>query len=211
MLGFILTLTTLAVLTAASTDVPTQIHIALAGRDSITGDSNSMAVTWNTKGATSTSTVKYGLRPGAYNNVATGYGSAYYETYNHHVVLGTLQPASTYYYIVGDDESGWSREFSFRSAATASALRGNFSFLVFGDLGVVNGEPSTMYLNQNRDKVDLVWHSGDVSYADDSFLHKDCVFNFCYEDTIDDYLGRVQPVASHIPYMVTPGNHEAGK
>lgn len=208
MLPFVLALVAVALTNAA--DVPTQIHIAFAGKDD-QGNPNSMAVSWNTKSSTSTSMVKYGVQPGVYTETASGFGSAYYETFNHHVVLGALQPATTYYYVVGDDAAGWSTEFNFKSAIPASQLRGNFSFFVFGDLGVVNGDPTTDFLNNNRDNAALVWHGGDVSYADDAFLHKDCVFKFCYEDTIDTYLGRVQPFASHIPYMVTPGNHEAGK
>ena len=30
-----------------------------------------------------------------------------------------------------------------------------------------------------KDSIDLVWHTGDVGYADDAFLHKDCFVHFC--------------------------------
>jgi acid phosphatase type 7 len=209
MLAFIISLSVLAIVAAAG-DLPSQVHIALAGK-SATGDSNSMAVSWNTKHQTLTSTVKYGTQSGKYVSRSTGSASAYYQSFNHHVVLGELQPAKSYYYVVGDEVSGWSEELTFRSAHTSSELRGNYSFLVFGDLGVVNGGPSTDYLNAHRDDISLVWHAGDVSYADDSFLHPDCVFKFCYEDTFDKYMNMVQPVASTVPYMTTPGNHEAGE
>ena len=63
---------------------------------------------------------------------------------------------------------------------------------------------------QIKDTVNLVWHAGDVGYADDSFLHVGCATDFCYEDTFDTYMKNVQPWASQLPYMVTPGNHEAG-
>ena len=38
----------------------------------------------------------------------------------------------------------------------------------------------------SRGEIDLVWHGGDVGYADDSFVHKDCVFAFCYESVYDE-------------------------
>lgn len=48
-----------------------------------------------------------------------------------------------------------------------------------------------------------------MGYADDSFVHKDCVFAFCYESVYDEYMDAIQPWSSSIPYMVMPGNHEA--
>lgn len=193
---------------AVALDIPSQVHISLAGKNA-NGDATTMAVSWNTKANTPTSTVKYGTRSHVYTNSATGSASAYWETYNHHVVLDALTAGTTYYYVVGDESSGWSRELTFQSAPLASELRGNFSFFVFGDLGVVNGDESIGYINKNQESVDLVWHSGDVSYADDSFLHPRCVFKFCYEETFDKYMNEIQPWASKLPYMVTPGNHEA--
>lgn len=195
---------------AVATNIPSQIHVALAGSDS-DGNSNKFAVSWNTVNQTPTSTVKYGTSSGSYSASSAGSSSAYYETYNHHVVLNTLSPDTQYFYIVGDDVEGWSTEFTFRSAPLASALRGNFSFLVYGDLGVVNGDPTKDYINTQKDSVKLIWHAGDASYADDSFLHKGCVTKFCYEDTLDDYMNGIQEWASQVPYMVTPGNHEAGE
>lgn len=203
-----LILATIAVLSYAA-DIPTQVHIALAGRNADTGDSSTMAVSWNTVSRTLTSKVKYGTKPGVYTEVASGSGSVYYETVNHHVVLNTLIPGTTYYYIVGDESAGWSNEFTFTSAPTNANLHGNFSFFVFGDLGFTNGDPTATYINENKDNVDLIWHTGDVSYADDAFLHLNCVLKFCYEETFDNYMKRIEPWASKVPYMVTPGNHEA--
>jgi hypothetical protein len=44
--------------------------------------------------------------------------------------------------------------------------------------------------------VDVVIHSGDISYADGFMPHW------------DTFVNKVQPIASKVPYMVTPGNHE---
>ena len=56
-----------------------------------------------------------------------------------------------------------------------------------------------------KDSVDLIWHGGDVGYADDSFLHKGCFFDFCYETAFDTYMNLVEPWASQVPYMVAVG------
>lgn len=196
------------VVLAVALDAPSEVHIAFAGVTA-TGEPSTMAVSWHTVGQTATSTVKYGTSSGSYPNAATGKEGAYYQTFNHHVVLGALAPATKYYYIVGDDAAGWSKEFSFVSAPLSSAVRGNFSFFVFGDLGVVNGDPTIDYINANKDSVNLLWHGGDVGYADDSFLHKGCYTEFCYESTFDTYLTKVEPWASQLAYMTVPGNHEA--
>lgn len=45
-------------------------------------------------------------------------------------------------------------------------------------------------------EVQAVIHSGDISYADG------------YEPHWDDFLNKVEPIASRVPYMVSPGNHE---
>jgi hypothetical protein len=191
-------------------DAPTQVHVALAGSDAM-GNPSTFAVSWNTQNQTSTSIVKYGTASGVYTGSASGVSSAYYETFNHHTVLNALTPSTKYYYIVGDDAQGWSKEFSFTSAPLSSDLRENFSFLVYGDLGVVNGDPTKDYINSVKDEIELIWHAGDASYADDSFLHKGCVAKFCYESTLDEYMSGIEEWASNVPYMVTPGNHEAGK
>jgi len=193
---------------ANAANLPSQVHIALAGTDS-DGNSNSMSVTWSTSTQTSSSTVKYGTSSGVYTNTVTGYSRSYYETFHNHVVLGTLSSDTLYYYVVGDSTGGWSSEYTFRSAPLSSKLRGNFSFAVFGDLGLVNGEASNNYLKSIKDSIEFVAHAGDVGYADDSFLHLGCATSFCYEDSFDQYMVSIEPWASQLPYMVAPGNHEA--
>lgn len=192
-----------------ASNVPSQVHIALAGRDN-DGNSNKIAVSWSTVAQSSTSVVKYGTSKGTYTESASGYSRSYYETFHNHVVLNTLTPNTVYYYVVGNDADGWSSELSFTSAPLSSNLRGNFSFGVFGDLGVVSGGPTNTYLTNARDDLQFIVHAGDIGYADDSFLHKGCYTSFCYEDAYDTYMKNIQPWASKLPYMVAPGNHEAG-
>ena len=186
---------------------PEQIHLALAGKTS-NGDHNSMTVSWQTEKATATSVVKYGKKSGVYDQTASGSCSTYYKTFDHHVTLGELAPETEYFYVVGDSTDGYSVEKAFRSAATTQ-LRGNFSFAVFADLGVVNGESTTAYLKTIKDDIKLVWHGGDISYADDSFSHFGCYVDFCYEDTWNTYMKGIEDVSSKVPYMTAPGNHEA--
>eukprot|EP01035_Chromulina_nebulosa_P020343 gene20343-26406_t len=191
-----------------SQTIPTQIHIALAGNDD-NGNSNSIAVSWQTTNNTITSVVKYGLNSNDYVNEVSGVSSSYYETYHHHAVLPDLIPSTTYYYIVGDESGGWSAEYSFVSAPLSSQLRNDFSFAVFADLGSVNGQYTISLVESMKEDIDLVWHGGDVSYADDSFLHKGCLFKFCYEEAWDTYMNEIQSWAAQLPYMVAVGNHEA--
>lgn len=185
---------------------PTQIHIALAGRN-VDGVSDKMTVSWSTIKDTATSKLFYGTVSGDYSNSALGDSSSYYETFHHHVTTDTLLLNTTYYYIVGDDNGGWSDEFQFRSSVGTSVR--SFTFASIGDLGVVSGDYTRDYLNQHRNEFDLTIHSGDIGYADDSFLHPGCVLNFCYEQVYDKYMGGIQPLISSSPYMVSPGNHEA--
>lgn len=125
------------------------------------------------------------------------------------MVIESLSPSTVYYYKVGDAEGGFSQEFQFKSAPVSSRDM-SINFAVYGDLGLVNGDSSIALLKDWTDKetVDLIWHGGDVSYADDSFLHKDCAVHFCYEDTFDSYMKEIEPIASKLPYMTVPGNHE---
>lgn len=187
-----------------------QVHISLAGTDD-EGNSLGLAISWQTVIDTVTSTVKYGTTSGSYDFATSGSSSSYYETFHHHVVLPKLEADTTYYYIAGDEEGGFSKEFEATTAPSTENLRGNFSFAVFADLGIHNGEASTAFVNKwvENDDVRLVWHGGDISYADDSFLHKECVAKFCFEEVWDNYMQSIEPWASKVPYMVTPGNHEA--
>jgi len=47
-------------------------------------------------------------------------------------------------------------------------------------------------------------------YADDSFLHKGCELQSCYEQVYDDFMSEMDSTAnaSKVPWMVAPGNHE---
>lgn len=48
----------------------------------------------------------------------------------------------------------------------------------------------------DTESIQIVIHSGDISYADGYEPHWDLFFN------------RIQPIAAYVPYMASPGNHE---
>lgn len=194
-----------------SQNIPSQVHIALAGK-SKNGISNTMAISWSTINDTLHHLVKYGTESGDYTLVTNGYSKQYYKTYHHHAVLSpSLKSNTLYYYIVGDENDGFSKEFTFISPNTQPDPNESFQFLVYGDLGVWYSEDTMSYIKKevNTGDIDLIVHAGDVGYADDAFLHKPCMIKSCYESTWDKYMDLVEEWTSKIPYMTAPGNHEA--
>jgi hypothetical protein len=179
-----------------------QIHIGLTVLGGI-------VISWMCQTNLSNPTVNYGLESNLYKYIDSGYCTSYYQTSHCHVLVpgSNLYPGSEYYYRVGDKlTQSWSDEFVFKAP---ELNKSSISFAVYADLGVVNGDPTIKWLDSIKSQVDLYWHGGDISYADDSFLHPGCAFKFCYEETWDKYMGLIQPFASYKPYMVAPGNHEA--
>lgn len=177
------------------TTYPGMITLAFAGVEEGTG----MAVSWSTVTNTTTSTVKYGLQSGVYDYTATGYSVIYYVTYIHHVVLEGLKPATTYYYVCGDESGGFSEEYVF---TTAPGQFVPFTTTFYGDLGLINGNETRAALVANLNTSDWHYHVGDYSYADDGREKN-------FESTWDDYQTEMQPITAYKPYMTCPGNHEA--
>lgn len=89
-----------------------------------------MRVTWITDDKHAPSTVEYGMQPGTYNAMATGDHTSYrYFFYSsgkiHHVKIGPLEPATTYYYRCG----GSGPELSFKTPPATLPLE----FVVIGE------------------------------------------------------------------------------
>jgi phosphodiesterase/alkaline phosphatase D-like protein len=113
-----------------------------------------------------------------------GYGS------HHKALLSGLELESTYYYSCGDSTE-MSDVLNFRTApakGTTAPLR----FAVFGDMGYENSTSRPMGVLgsvttaknwsasfsrdtlenwMNNDEIDLVYHVGDIGYADDACWH----------------------------------------
>jgi hypothetical protein len=170
---------------------PEQIHLSLAGTDR-----SLMGVTWVTLAGTD-SYVKFGVDPNdlSMRNVGSvdTYTKAGWVGVIHRAVMTGLKPATTYYYQVGaDDSSGWSEIYSFTTFTPGKEI----NFAVIADMAYDHNSDGTvadMIELVDQGKLDVVIHSGDISYADGYMPH------------FDDFLNKVQPIAARIPYMVTPG------
>ncbi|XP_038070336.1 acid phosphatase type 7-like [Patiria miniata] len=181
-----------------ATAIPEQIHIALG--DAVT----EMVVMWSTQ-ARSSSVVKYGPLLDSLNLVASGdcvefswlEGNAEGLQFIHRVKLRNLLPATNYSYKVESD-SQESSMFTF--ATLPDTTDWSPTLLVFGDMGHVGGAPSLRLLNEAATKrtADVVIHVGDFAYD----------FHDEGGKVGDAFMNRIQHVASTIPYMTCPGNHE---
>ncbi|KAJ1380252.1 Purple acid phosphatase-like, N-terminal [Sesbania bispinosa] len=164
---------------------PEQVHISLVGEDHI-------RVSWITEDKHTESVVEYGTKKGEYSTKAKGeHTSYYYFLYKsgkiHHVVIGPLQPNTTYFYRCG----GSGPEFSFKTPPSKLPIE----FVVVGDLGQTEWTESTLKHIDSKD-YDVFLLPGDLSYADT-------------QQPLWDSFGRfVEPYASRRPWMVTEGNHE---
>ncbi|KAM2893152.1 hypothetical protein FF1_008540 [Malus domestica] len=169
----------------SSDEDPQQVHISLVGKDH-------MRVSWVTESKHVKSIVEYGKESGMYNGKATGEHTSYkYFLYSsgkiHHVTIGPLEPATTYFYRCG----GSGPEFSFKTPPQKLPLE----FAVAGDLGQTEWTNSTLQHIGSMD-YDVLLLPGDLSYADT-------------QQPLWDSFGRiVEPYASKRPWMVTEGNHE---
>lgn len=165
-----------------------------------------MAVSWMTNGTTATSTCNYGTSSSSLSSTATGIQTSYWVTWHHHVVLPGLTPSTQFYYSCGDAAAGFSPVLSFWTAPAAGS-EFPATIAVFGDMGTYNSNGTFADLARIADDINFIFHIGDVSYADDDFLHDPLVD--AYEATWDKFLTDMQPFMDHLPYMVLPGNHEA--
>ncbi|KAF0687049.1 Aste57867_21188 [Aphanomyces stellatus] len=196
---------------------PEQIHLAYAGKDAGTG----MTISWATRGVVQQPAVWVGRSDAklpvdkmrvAAASTKVYYAEGDYVLYNHHAVVLGLAPHTQYDYLVGghDTFAAVSTRGRFRTARDAT--NASFSAVVFGDMGVVKSESTVGFLNapSTTQAFDLIWHIGDVSYADDSHEHPEFdPLEFTYELVFNQYMNLLAPAMTSLPYMVTVGNHEA--
>ncbi|GMY15110.1 probable inactive purple acid phosphatase 27 isoform X1 [Fagus crenata] len=130
----------------------------------------------------------------------------------HTSFLINLWPNSVYIYRMGHLLSNgsyiWSKSYSFKS----SPYPGQDSLqrvIIFGDMGKAERDGSNEYsdyqpgslnttdqLIKDLENIDIVFHIGDLSYANG------------YISQWDQFTSQVEPIASTVPYMVASGNHE---
>ncbi|KAJ4835221.1 putative inactive purple acid phosphatase 24 [Turnera subulata] len=130
----------------------------------------------------------------------------------HTSFLKNLWPNSVYQYRLGhallNGTYVWSKFYSFKSAP----YPGQDSLqrvVIFGDMGKAERDGSNEYsdyqpgslnttdqLIKGLDKIDIVFHIGDITYSNG------------YLSQWDQFTAQVEPIASQVPYMIASGNHE---
>ena len=173
---------------------PEQVHLSLSD------SASEMRVSWVTLEGT-TSNVEYGEEKHSLGKSASGVTTTYTHSgwvgVIHRVVMTGLEPGKTYFYRVGDG-SKFSETFSFKTLP-ATGVKAT-TFAVLADMSYDEFSDNTVKLLTqlvDEGKIDAVIHSGDISYEDGFAPH------------FDAFMNKIQPIASRVPYMVTPGNHEA--
>lgn len=179
-------------------DAPEQVHLALRPSP------HEMTVMWTTRDAGPAVSVWWGGSSSALTHSASELGPPLTYThfgwrgYLHSATLTGLEPNRTYFYRVGSASS--QPVHSFRTLAMgAGGATTPLRIVVIGDMGYGPMSDATVAEVTRRveaAEVDLVLHNGDVSYADGEMKHW------------DTFLRKIEPIASRVPYLTTPGNHE---
>jgi len=163
-------------------------------------------VSWVTWDSTASSTVMYGETPTALNLQANGSYDHYYLPFYespalHSALLTRLSLSTRYFYRVGDQYGGWSKIFHFDTVDNSPVVPTNtLRIAIIADEG--SSTDSQMVFNaltkaDNRMNFNFLVLSGDLSYANGIQKYW-------------DIWGRmIEPLASHFPWMMAPGNHEA--
>ncbi|KAF2920642.1 hypothetical protein DAI22_08g225000 [Oryza sativa Japonica Group] len=130
----------------------------------------------------------------------------------HTAFLRDLWPNKEYYYKIGHELSDgsivWGKQYTFR----APPFPGQNSLqriIVFGDMGKAERDGSNEFANyqpgslnttdrlvEDLDNYDIVFHIGDLPYANG------------YISQWDQFTAQVAPITAKKPYMIASGNHE---
>lgn len=148
---------------------------------------------------------------------ATGYTTSYERTppcsiamttmcsqYFHNVLLGDLQPATTYYYSIQSSNGTTASSTLNFTTARAAGDSTEFKIAVLNDMGYTNAQGTYKYLNEAADNgLAFAWHGGDISYADDWF---DGILacqegEVCYNGS-DSYLYNTPPAPFPAEYNI---------
>jgi hypothetical protein len=122
----------------------------------------------------------------------------YYKSgYIHHVLLTDLEPLTRYYYQCGDlFLKIISKILTFKTLPKIGDTTNNLIFGVLGDIGQTIHSVSTINHLINEPNINMILHTGDLSYAD------------CDQPLWDSYGVMIEPLSSFLPWMVCAGNHE---
>ncbi|WAR19262.1 ACP7-like protein [Mya arenaria] len=170
-------------------------------------DPTYMVVKWSTSNASMSSTGMIALKSAGVkpNKAVQGRseqfvdpGTAHHTQYIHTVTFSGLSPGSEYVYQVGSlTEDVWSQVYTFRAMRSGSDW--SPSVALYGDFGLSNHQSlQRLTLDKEKGMYDAILHVGDFAYDMDS--------DNGY--TGDKFMNMVEPLASELPYMTCPGNHE---
>eukprot|EP01063_Lacrimia_lanifica_P034874 TRINITY_DN6546_c0_g1_i1.p1 TRINITY_DN6546_c0_g1~~TRINITY_DN6546_c0_g1_i1.p1 ORF type:complete len:510 (+),score=138.41 TRINITY_DN6546_c0_g1_i1:69-1598(+) len=220
-----------------STPVAEQVHIALAGRGAdgypdrwnvawYTSSKVGCRVHWGVASVGA-----------ALPNVTAAAVSTHYWIWtgeHHSVTIGPLVEGVRYAYEVHCGADSGAAAAASKSTSVGKRFEATFrtrgdglSISVFGDMGYLGSAarriiihieglkknwsavPTRTTLEGMKDagEIDMVWHVGDIGYADDSYDHNLVGGN--YESVYNGYMNWMQNLTAAVPYMVSPGNHES--
>jgi len=126
--------------------------------------------------------------------------------YTHTVVLDQslekLAASSLYYYYkVGNSKTKLMTDQLYQVRVSLSN-----KVLMYGDMGIFRSShtiQSSYNRLKNEQDISMVYHLGDISYADD-------FPGSLFDGLFTHWLGLVEGITSFVPYQVLPGNHDAG-
>ncbi|XP_005108444.1 acid phosphatase type 7 [Aplysia californica] len=176
---------------------PQQTHIAA-------GDTpDKIIIVWSTFNKTGDTTVLYG-KNGKPTQKATGSVTTFTDQgpekriqYIHRVILTGLEPKTDYTYMVGSEAYGFSDIFVFRTWPAGENW--SPSLAIFGDLGNENAQSlPRLEVDAAAGMYDAILHVGDFAYDLDVDNAR----------VGDEFMRQIEPLASRLPYMTCPGNHE---
>eukprot|EP01117_Protostelium_nocturnum_P005141 TRINITY_DN1866_c0_g1_i1.p1 TRINITY_DN1866_c0_g1~~TRINITY_DN1866_c0_g1_i1.p1 ORF type:complete len:569 (+),score=151.58 TRINITY_DN1866_c0_g1_i1:237-1943(+) len=197
---------------------PLQGHLALTGKP------GQMKVMWGAGNKPSQQVLRVGSVPGVYNVIMPAKASTYKSsdlcgapatTFGwrdpgllYSATVSGLRGGKKYYYSYGSVAGGFSKVSSFVAPSIPSA-NSVLNLVAFGDMGKGEDDNSIEHwpyqaqapetvkkIMAVTNDIDLVLHVGDISYA------------VGYSAQWDEFLEQIKPVASRVPWMTLPGNHE---
>lgn len=166
---------------------------------------NGMVVGWSSN-STLGGKVQYGTTP-ALGDVAiadsTTDGSFQHFYYS---LLSNLTVSTKYYYTINDDPT---LRFFTTAPADGDVASYPYTALHVADMGLISSAPTISLMKQLLGTYDLVFHCGDISYADDYFQPQRQNSSWrTYLSSWIDWQVLMEPITSNVSYMTLPGNHE---
>ncbi|KAL5021265.1 hypothetical protein ScPMuIL_000420 [Solemya velum] len=167
-----------------------QVHIAFGNTTS------DIVVLWATKFANCSTEVRYGDDTWDMKTVVPGSAYFFSDTdfnYIHRVILSNLEANKTYYYRPGQTE----HTFYFKTTPDGTDWAPDI--IVYGDLGVDSETINVLADKVSGGQYNSILHLGDIAYnlRDDGGRLG------------DQFMQRIQSMASKVPYLTSPGNHES--